>query len=82
MNHHTTLSNPHNMDLVQWQRLKENPQCSQSTLVPLESNGQEFDLKLLNVFLGISLFLSILLSLCLKGFLSHVENVELETANA
>ena len=55
---------------------------SMVTLDPLESNGQEFDLKLLNVFLGISLFLSILLSLCLKGFLSHVENVELETANA
>ena len=47
------------MDLVQWQRLKVNSQCSQSTLDPLESNGQVFDLKMLSVFLG---FLSILLS--------------------
>ena len=86
MNHHTTLSNPHNMDLVQWQRLKVNPQCSQSTahvfqwlhLILSSAKGQEFDLKMLSVFLGISLFF-IILSLSPKDFLRHVE---LETANA
>jgi hypothetical protein len=50
-----------------------------ATLDPPESNGQEFDLKMLSVFLEISLFFSIFLSLSLKDFLRHVELV---TANA
>ena len=77
------------MDLVQctmaeaqskFQMFSVHNSCiSMITLDPLESNGQEFDLKMLSFFLGISLFFSILLSLSLKGFLRHVE---LETANA
>ena len=86
MNHQTKLSNPHKMDLVQWQRLKVISHCSQSTtrvsqwlhLILSESNGHEFDLKMLSFFFGFSLFFSILLCLSLKDFLRHLE---LETAN-
>jgi hypothetical protein len=77
--HHTTLSNPQDRFGTMSGAQSKFPMfpvhslcISMVTLDPLKSNGQEFDLNVLGVFLGISLFFSILLSLSLKDFLRHV----------